>query len=57
MNEFLSDLAADSTILWAVFVLGVTIVLSLTLYIFWETIFALIRDARHRTHRDSKGRR
>lgn len=57
MNEFLSDLAADSSILWAVFVLGVTIVLSLALYIFWETIFALIKDARHRTHRDPKGRR
>ena len=57
MNEFLSDLAADSTVLWAVFVLGVMIVLSLALYIFWETIFTFIRDAKHRTHRDPKGHR
>ena len=38
ISDFLKDLGTNSPALWAVFVLGVIITISLGLYSFWETV-------------------
>ncbi len=39
MNEFLTTLSSEQSLLWAVFVLGVVAAAALSLTLFWGTFF------------------